>query len=112
MSEATLRATSKRVRLSGDEFLASEIEQAANDIAKLERELAEKEQRILDLESALRLHLAVAVDDPILINPVERELAKYKDVAEAAKRHVREISLSYQDGNLVAAVRALKDDKP
>jgi hypothetical protein len=39
-------------------------------------------QRILDLEQALRLHLAVGPDDPVLIEPVEQQLANAQaDVA-------------------------------
>jgi len=33
-------------------------------------------QRIAELEQALRLHLAVSPDDPILLTPIERQLAE------------------------------------
>ena len=41
MSESTLRATARRIKLSGDEYLSSEIEQAADDIKELHQQLKE-----------------------------------------------------------------------
>jgi hypothetical protein len=44
---------------------------------------AAQRARIAELEQALRLHLAVSPDDPLLVVPVERELARCR---EALKR--------------------------
>jgi chromosome segregation ATPase len=57
--------------------------------AFLDHDAAQRE-RIAELEQALRLHLAVSPDDPVLITPVEQQLT-------TARRDALEVAAKYLD---------------
>lgn len=53
--------------------------------------------RIAELEQALRLHLAIGPDDPLIIDPVERQLLQLQqDAGRLAEALLEEIECRYQ----------------
>lgn len=52
---------------------------------------AEGEARIKELEQALRLNLAVGQDDPIIVDPLEKQLLRVRDNWDAVSRSYDEL---------------------
>lgn len=69
--------------------------------------------RITELEQALRLHLAVSPDDPLLIEPVEQEVVRLRARLEAAEKERVRFQKYYEtatriNGELKAKLEAVE----
>ncbi len=73
MSELTIK------RVMDEDF-------SQDDVIALFNENAALRARIVELEHALRLHLAVSPDDPLLIEPVEQELVRLRAKVEELEK--------------------------
>jgi len=61
-------------KISEGQNLVHVLTQGMSMVIELQQQLATAQARILELEQALRLHLAVDPNDPILIIPKEAQL--------------------------------------
>lgn len=116
MSDAKLhRLTAENARLSAEIALlkanwprnTSRFPLMGKQWDEMSAEIARLTARIEELESALRLNLAVAPDDPLLLTPVERQLYACREENERLKQdsqwaHGRVDELAAEVGRLRA----------